>query len=105
MSIREAYSELNPTSMIELLAKNVNGFQRSVVRTLPCETSKMKIFPTIVNGFQPLTIFGKSSILDVSQGSDYASLKQNFRMKPQTNLEKVCNKRHVTRKDQTVAKF
>ena len=33
----------------------------------------MEIFAKIVNGFQPLTIFAKSSILDVLQGSEYAS--------------------------------
>ena len=57
----------------------------------------MKLFPKIV--------FRKSFILDVSQGSDYASVREKFRIKPQTNLEAVCNKRHVTRKDWTVAKL
>ena len=33
----------------------------------------MEIFAKIVNGFQPLTIFAKSCILDVLQGSEYAS--------------------------------
>ena len=36
------------------------------------ETSMMKLFSKIVNGFQPLTIFVKTSIADVSQGSKYA---------------------------------
>ena len=31
----------------------------------PCQTSKMKRFPEIVNCFQPLTIFTKRSILDI----------------------------------------
>ena len=31
----------------------------------PYQTSKMERFAKIVNGFQPLTIFGKRSILDV----------------------------------------
>ena len=39
----------------------------------PCETSKMAYFAKIVNSFQPLTIFTKHSILDVSQGSEYSS--------------------------------
>ena len=31
----------------------------------PCQTSKMELFTEIVNGFEPLTIFAKSSILHV----------------------------------------
>ena len=34
----------------------------------PCEEFMMKFV-------QPLTIFAKSSILDISQGSEYASVK------------------------------
>ena len=33
------------------------------------QTSKMKLFTKIVNSYKPLTIFQKSSILDVSQCS------------------------------------
>ena len=33
----------------------------------PSETSKIEILVKIVNGFQPLIIFGKSFILDVWQ--------------------------------------
>ena len=36
-------------------------------------SSKMKIFPKIVNGLQPLTASTKSSILVVWQGSEYAT--------------------------------
>ena len=32
----------------------------------------MELFVKIVNGWQPLTIFAKSFILDVCQGSEYA---------------------------------
>ena len=40
----------------------------------PLQTSKMKkLFAKIVNGFKPLTVFAKSSILDVCNGSKYAS--------------------------------
>ena len=39
----------------------------------PCETSKMELFAKLVNHFQSLNIFPKSSILDIYQGSDYAS--------------------------------
>ena len=43
----------------------------------PCETPKMGIFVKIINSFQPLTIFPKSSILDIWQGSDNASNDTN----------------------------
>ena len=39
----------------------------------PCQTSKMEVFGKIVNGFSFLIIFGKSSILDVFQDSEFAS--------------------------------
>ena len=35
------------------------------------QTSKMEFFAVIVNEFYPLTIFAKSSILDVPLGSEY----------------------------------
>ena len=38
---------------------------------------KMKIFGKIVKGFSFLTIFEKSSILDVSQGSEFAPEASN----------------------------
>ena len=40
----------------------------------PFKASKMKLFVKIVNDFQSLTIFAKSSILDVWQGYEYASV-------------------------------
>ena len=45
----------------------------SQVHSEPCETSKMKRFVKIVNGFnfQSLTIFVKRFILNVCQGSKY----------------------------------
>ena len=33
----------------------------------PCQSSKMELFPKIFDGFQPLTIFVKSSVLDAGQ--------------------------------------
>ena len=39
----------------------------------PFQTSEMEIFVEIVNGYLLLTIFAKSFILDVWQGSEYAS--------------------------------
>ena len=48
----------------------------------PSEISKMDLFVKIVMSFQPVTIFAKSSILDVLLGSKYASvyidIRQNF---------------------------
>ena len=44
------------------------------------QTSKMEHFAKLVNGIQPLTIFTKRSILDVSQGYDYTS--DNTKQKP-----------------------
>ena len=38
----------------------------------------MEILTKIANGFQPPTIFTKSSILDAWQGSEYASLDAIF---------------------------
>ena len=39
----------------------------------PCQTSKMEVFVQTVNGFYFLTIFLKSSILDISQDSQFNS--------------------------------
>ena len=43
------------------------------------QTSKMKLFAKIVNGFQPLTILAKSSSLEVWQGSEYASITYSIK--------------------------
>ena len=37
----------------------------------PCQTPKMELFAKIVDGWHPLNIFTKSSILDVWQFSEY----------------------------------
>ena len=47
--------------------------QLTEVYSEPCHTSKMEHFAKIVNGFQPLTILVKGSVLDVCQGFEYAS--------------------------------
>ena len=39
----------------------------------PVNHPKMQIFVKVVNDFQSSTVFAKSSILDVWQGSEYAS--------------------------------
>ena len=46
--------------------------QKPEAYTEPRRTSKMKYFSKIANGWKPLAIFAKSSILDVRLGSDYA---------------------------------
>ena len=38
------------------------------------ETSKMELFAKTVNGIQPLTMSGWSSILDIWRGSKYVSV-------------------------------
>ena len=43
----------------------------------PCQTSKMEVFTKIVNGLSFLTIFTKSSILDVLQDSEFGSEPSN----------------------------
>ena len=40
----------------------------------PCQISKMEVFAEIGNGWEPLTSFTRSSILDVYQGSEYVSV-------------------------------
>ena len=43
----------------------LSGILQQLLETFsePCQTSKMELFEKIVNGFQSLIIFGKSSIL------------------------------------------
>ena len=38
-----------------------------------CQTSKTELFAKIVKNEKPFTIFVKTSVLDVTQGSEYAS--------------------------------
>ena len=39
----------------------------------PCQTSKMELFAEIVQDWKSLTIFARSSIFEVWQGSEYSS--------------------------------
>ena len=39
----------------------------------PSQTSKLEVFAKIVNGFSFLTIFAKSSIVDIWKDSEFAS--------------------------------
>ena len=52
-------------------------FRKSLMGSEPnsesCKTSKMELFVKIVKKERPFTIFVKTSILDVWQGSEYAS--------------------------------
>ena len=47
----------------------------------PHETSNMTFFVKIVNDFQLLTTLAKTSIADVWQGSEYASVHKNKQTK------------------------
>ena len=38
------------------------------------QTSQMELLAKVVNGFQPLTVFARNSVLDVWEGSEYASI-------------------------------
>ena len=50
----------------------------------PSQTSKMEVFTKIVNGFQPFTVFIKSSILDIWLGYEYAFGDQAYSLKFKT---------------------
>ena len=54
------------------LSHSNNYFSNSEAYSEPYQLSKMERFAKIINGFQPLTIFAKQSILDVWQDSEYA---------------------------------
>ena len=51
---------------------------KKVVYLEPSPASKKELFGKIVNGFQPLTIFAKGSILDVGLGCECALLNHGF---------------------------
>ena len=50
--------------------RSLNNKHLSEAYVEPYQTSKMKLFAKMVKGFQPLTIFTKSFILDVWQGPE-----------------------------------
>ena len=50
--------------------KSFLGFQGN---SESCQTPKMELFAKLVKNEKPLTIFVKTSMLDVWQGSEYAS--------------------------------
>ena len=65
-------------SALDILRRAFRG-----VAGLP-QTSKMESFATVVNGWTPLTIVAKLSILDVCGGPDYASGLEGYRIFRQT---------------------
>ena len=48
-------------------------FLASEANSQPCQTFKMELFARIVKNWNPFTICAKASILDIWQGSEYAS--------------------------------
>ena len=58
---------LNGWFFLLLLLPNTESYAE------PCQASKMECFVKMLNGFWPLTLFGKHFILDVWQGSEYDS--------------------------------
>ena len=64
--------------VVLLLQLNLNGYlftrrQLLEAHSEPSQVSKMDLFAKIVKGWKSLTIFAKSSILDVCLGSEYTS--------------------------------
>ena len=64
-----------------------NSFRR-VFRTLP--TSRIERFAKIVNGWKPLTIFAKRSILDVWHGCKYAFEFTNWLIGQYADILFIC---------------
>ena len=52
----------------------------------PCQTPKIELFVKIVSGWKLLTIFAKSFILDIWQGSEYASGPNEWLKKVQIRI-------------------
>ena len=63
-----------PVGLFELVAQSIIcGISKRILPVIEVTTTKMEYFAKILNDFQPLTILGKRSILDVWQGSEYNS--------------------------------
>ena len=56
------------------------------------QRSKMEPFVKIVNGFQPLTNFAKTSISEVWQDSEYASVTFLYHVVREMSISKCWNK-------------
>ena len=83
----ERYSNTSKTSQLEIHGKFLKKYMTSSskLKTLhsgdwePYETSKIELLENIVNGFQPLIIFVKTSLFDFLQGLwIYPHFKYNF---------------------------
>ena len=59
--------------MVRFFKKSVKKISHTEAYSEPYQISKMERFGEIVNGFLPLTIFAKRTILDIWQSSQYAS--------------------------------
>ena len=70
MSILKRAVSINTTETLF----EVDSNHTSEAYLKPSRTSEMELFAKIVNGFQPLTIFAKSSTLGVQLGAEYASI-------------------------------
>ena len=77
------------------------GVFRTTIMSNNCQTTMMGRFAKIVNNYKPLSIFAKSSILDVWQGSGYASVIQYLTIIAIINYlfhNKVCCHRKILRR-------
>ena len=63
-----------------------------------CQTSKMERFAKIVNDFQLLTILAKCSLIDVWQGSEYASKQPALQKTQVKSFYLVKGSPHLLRK-------
>ena len=73
---REYYNQFGiyQPSYVSLLEPWQSNLSNPEAYSKPCQTSKMECFAKIVNGSKLKNYFVKHSILDISQGSEYASV-------------------------------
>ena len=60
-----------------------------------CQTSKTELSVKIINGLNSSTIFAKSSILEVLQGSEYASVSLAAISKTAFKFVQTCNSNYM----------
>ena len=78
LSLTEHCLELHYRRNHQEESENTSSWKRcsenfSKIHSEPCQISKMELFAKTGNGWKLLTIYRKSSILDVSFGCEYAS--------------------------------
>ena len=80
------YHLLRNKNLIKNIGHKLEAYMRGKPETYsqPSQTSKMEVFIKIVNGFQPFTVFIKSSILDIWLGYEYAFGDQAYSLKLKT---------------------